>query len=125
MKLQIDFDQVIRNHSHWKYLLKKAIEQGQSELTEINARDPHHCAFGKWLFSPAGKVLPHYLEVVELHQHFHKEAAKVLDLALQGQPNEASESLKLGSPFNQATAKLINKLGEIRDTLEPVRKVVK
>jgi len=35
MKSSIDFDQVIQNHSHWKYLLKQAIAQGQSEHTVI------------------------------------------------------------------------------------------
>jgi hypothetical protein len=125
MKSLIDLDHTILHHTHWKYHLKQAIEAGQSELTVIGARNPHLCAFGKWLDSTEGKMLPHYLEIVELHQHFHEEAAKVLDLALQGQTSQAREGLQLGSPFNQATAKLINKLGEIRETLEPVRKVLK
>ncbi len=122
MKSSIDFDQVIQNHSHWKYLLKQAIAQGQSEHTVIHTRDAHHCAFGKWLYSPAGKTLPHYLKVVELHQHFHEEAGKVLKLALLRHSNEALDGLKLGSPFNQASANLINQLCEIRETMESVKK---
>jgi len=115
MGLQIDFDQVIHNHSHWKYLLKNAIESGQSEFTVVNARDAHQCAFGKWLYSPDGKSLPHYSKVVELHQRFHEEAAKVLELALQGQFYRASEQLKFGSSFSQASVDLVNELSRIRE----------
>ncbi len=114
MKLSLDFDVVIQSHSHWKYLLKNAIQQGQSEHTVTDARNPHHCAFGQWLYSPAGKTLPDYLEIVEMHKQFHEEAANVLELALRKQTNQALEGLKLGSPFNQASAKLINKLTDIR-----------
>jgi len=118
MELWIDFDQIIHNHSHWKHLLKNAIESGQSEFTVVNARDAHQCAFGKWLYSPDGKSLPHYSKVVELHQRFHEEAAHVLELALQGQSYQASEKLKFGSPFGQATANLVNELSEIREALK-------
>jgi hypothetical protein len=118
MELRIDFDQIINNHSRWKHLLKKVIESGQSEFTVAHVRDAHHCAFGKWLYSPDGKSLPHYSKVVELHQHFHEEAAKVLELALQGHFYQASEQLKLGSPFSQATTNLVNELGKIRTTVE-------
>jgi len=62
------------------------------------------------------------LKVVELHQHFHEEAGKVLELALLRHSNEALDGLKLGSPFNQASANLINKLCEIRETMESVKK---
>lgn len=115
MKLSIDFDEVIQRHSHWKFLLKQSVEQGHSDFTVFDARNCHLCDFGKWLDSFEGKRLPDYLEVMELHQHFHEEAANVLNLALQGRRTAALEGLKLGSPFNQATAKLINKLGEIRN----------
>ena len=118
MKSPIDFDVVVQSHSHWKYLLKQAIEQGYSEYTVINARDPHHCAFGKWLYSSAGKTLPDYLNIVEMHKHFHEEAANVLELALRKQTSQALEGLKLGSPFNQASAKLINKLIDIEETFK-------
>jgi len=118
MELWIDFDQIIHNHSHWKHLLKKAIESGRSEFTVVNVRDAHQCAFGKWLDSSAGKSLPNYSKVVELHQCFHEEAAHVLGLALQGQSYQASEKLKFGSPFSQATANLVNELSEIREALK-------
>ena len=115
MELRIDFDQIINNHSRWKHLLKKVIESGQSEFTVAHVRDAHHCAFGKWLYSPDGKSLPHYSKVVELHQRFHEEAAKVLELALQGQFYQASEQLKFGSSFSQASVDLVNELSRIRE----------
>jgi hypothetical protein len=78
----------------------------------------HRCVFGQWLDSPNGKSLPHYSQVVELHQHFHEAAANVLKLALQGQSHQASEALKAGSPFSQAAANLVNELGRIKEMVE-------
>ena len=115
--LLINIDEVIQHHSAWKSHLKKAVEQGQSELTVSNTRNPYLCSFGKWLASAEGKNLPHYLEIVELHKKFHEEAAKILGLALAGRQQEAVAGLKMGSAFNQSTAKLVNKLVEIRDTI--------
>jgi len=118
MRSQIDFGEVVHNHSHWKFLLKKAIESGQCELSVAHVRDVHHCAFGRWLHSSAGRSLPNYSEVVELHQRFHEEAANVLELALQRHFYQASEQLKLGSRFSQASANLISKLSDVRETIE-------
>ncbi len=39
--------------------------------------------------------------------------SQILHLALAGQTSEATAKMQLGSPFNQQTAKLVNKLAEI------------
>lgn len=106
-------DQAIWAHSRWKVHLKEAIETGQSDFSVETVRNPHACAFGQWLDSKEGKTLSHYSEIVELHKNFHKEAAKILSLALIGQKKEAASQVQLGSEFSHLTAKLVNTLAEI------------
>ncbi len=113
--MPIDLDEVIQAHSHWKTHLKKAIEAGKCNHSVLDVADEHQCTFGQWLDSPTGKSLPHYNDIAEMHRTFHKEAAHILRLALQGNKEEALENMKLGSHFNQLTAKLVNKLAEIKD----------
>jgi hypothetical protein len=112
------FDEAILAHSSWKKRLKKAIEAaGSDELRLKEAKDSHNCPFGQWLHSEASKKLPHRTELITLHDEFHREAERVLQLALQGKKGEAAGLTALGSPFSQLTAKLVNKLAEIRDDL--------
>jgi hypothetical protein len=106
-------DQVIWAHSRWKVHLKEAIKTGKSDFTVEEVRNPHACPFGQWLDSKEGRTLPHYSEIVQLHQDFHQEAAEILNLALSGQKEEAASRVQLGSNFNQLTAKLVNQLAEI------------
>ncbi len=106
-------EKAIWAHSRWKIHLKQAIETGQSNFTVEEVQNPHHCAFGQWLDSAYGRTLPDYSEVFELHSAFHQEASQILSLALAGQTSEATAKMQLGSPFNQQTAKLVNKLAEI------------
>lgn len=116
LKQAVDFDKIIQSHSRWKFHLKDAIEQGKSYFNIAEVRNPHACQFGEWLDSPEGKKIPHYQEIVELHRDFHQEAAHILQLALDEEKEAALEKMKLGSDFNQLTAKLINHLANIKRT---------
>ena len=111
-------DKAIWAHSRWKVHLKKAIATGQSDFSIRDVQNPHTCVFGKWLDSAAGKSLPSYSQIFELHKKFHEEASHILELALMGQTNEATEQMKLGSHFNQLTAQLVNKLADIGGTTQ-------
>jgi hypothetical protein len=113
MSIKETIDKAIWSHSRWKIHLKNAIETGQSEFTVEQTRNHHACPFGQWLDSAAGKGLPDYKEIVQLHQAFHEEASQVLSLALAGQKHNATDKMVPGSQFTQLTAKLVNKLAEI------------
>jgi hypothetical protein len=113
MNMNETIDKAIWAHSRWKVHLKNAIETGQSDFTVEQAQNHHVCAFGKWLDSAEGRTLPHYLEIAELHRKFHQEASQILNIALAGRKNEATDKIHLGSPFSQLTARLVNKLAEI------------
>jgi len=113
----IDLNRVIQSHSQWKNRLKKAIEKGEFDFVDVDEiANEHKCQFGQWLDSQTGKMLPDYNEVVAIHIAFHKEAARILELALQGHQDEALEAMKLGSRFNQLTAQLVNKLADIKES---------
>jgi hypothetical protein len=101
-------------HSRWKQHLKKAIDTGESEFSVEIVENHHLCDFGKWLDSEAGKSIKHYNEIYELHNKCHIEAARVLKLALNQQSNEAETQLEFRSDFSKISAKLVNKLGELK-----------
>lgn len=117
MRKKETFDQAIVVHSNWKKHLKKAIETGTSDVTLAETKDVHQCLLGQWLDSQEGKYLPHYTELLKMHEAFHEEAAAILQLVLLGEKTEAAERITLGSRFGQLSAQLINKLVEIRDSL--------
>ena len=101
-------------HSRWKYHLKKAIDTGESEISVETAQSSHLCPFGKWLDSDEGKSLEHYNEIYDLHHKFHIQAANILNLALNQQYDKAKTQLAFGSEFSKTSAKLVNKLGELK-----------
>jgi len=107
-------DRAIFGHSRLKFHLKNAIETARSDFKYEEIKDPHACPLGEWLDSPEGQVLPNYAELTEIHKDFHKEAAQVLDLALQGKKNEAKLSIQpLTSKFSKLSSQLVNTLAEI------------
>lgn len=112
--MSTNFDEIIQAHSRWKNHLKRAIETGQSDYSVSEAANAHRCQFGQWLDSSTGKSIPDYNEVTEMHQKFHEEAARILELAISGKKAAALESMVSGSPFAQLTAQLIYKLGDIK-----------
>jgi len=110
-------DKAIWAHSRWKLHLQNAITKGKSEFSVAETGNPILCKFGEWLYSAEGKKLPNFSEIAELHQEFHKEAAKILALALSGQIEDAKAKMESGSDFNQLTAKLVKMLAEVKKKL--------
>ncbi|MEN9848486.1 MAG: hypothetical protein RL368_1226 [Pseudomonadota bacterium] len=104
---------IIWAHSLWKQHLRKAIEGGGSHFTVEEAGNDKKCQFGKWLISEEAQVLPNYAELVELHHHFHQQAAQILQLALDGNRHEALNAMAMGSYFNKLTSQLVNAINEI------------
>ncbi|QEH38387.1 diguanylate cyclase [Aquisphaera giovannonii] len=101
-------DHAIAAHARWKSNLRQAIQTGQSPLTVAQARRDDACDLGRWLIErPAPvKSSPHYLEVLDLHAKFHREASHVLELALAGKATEAAEAMAIGNPFATVSSKL-------------------
>lgn len=116
--MSMDFDEVIHAHSRWKIHLKQSIYTGESEYSVSEIADDHLCELGQWLNSLSSKSLADYNEMVDMHQAFHKEAARILELALQGNKEEALAGLAAEGHFDQLATKLIHKLGNIKRQLE-------
>jgi len=110
----------IAAHGRWKAHLRQAIETGKSERKAEAVRSDKLCEFGKWLeaCSSAEKSTERWTRIRELHAEFHKEAARVLTLALAGRKSEAEATLVLGSHFSKISADLTLALVAWRDSLQ-------
>ncbi|MDH4133658.1 MAG: CZB domain-containing protein [Gammaproteobacteria bacterium] len=110
--------QAISAHAHWKLRLKTAIDTGKSEWTVDRVSPDNLCEFGQWLYSLPANVRQtrHWVEVQALHATFHKEAARILGLALHGDRKEASQLMAYDSPFARLSAGLTWALMEWRKT---------
>jgi len=110
-----ELNKAIKNHSVWKVRLKDAVDTGKSDFTPNQVRANHLCEFGKWLATlPYNeKALDEYKTIQTLHEKFHFEAARVLQLALNGQRDEAHVALtNITGDFMYTSALLINALTE-------------
>lgn len=115
-----ELNKAIKAHSTWKVRLKDAVDSGSSEFSPSQVRNNDICEFGKWLntLPSAEKALLDYQNIQPLHQKFHVEAAKVLELAISGQREKAHHALTdIRSEFVYTSAKLINALADWKKKL--------
>ena len=100
-------------HSLWKGRLISAIDTGTSEFDPANVDPDNRCEFGKWLhqtIDPASKASPDYVDIKSLHATFHKEAARILRLAVGGKKDEARTLLN--GDYAKMSTQLVQKLSE-------------
>ncbi|MFO8074629.1 MAG: CZB domain-containing protein, partial [Egibacteraceae bacterium] len=98
----------IAAHGRWKGRLAEASRTGQSDVDVATASRGDACEFGKWLSNePRTPVIE---EVSEMHATFHREAGRVLDLALRGERTAAQRELELGSAFTDISARLTSRM---------------
>lgn len=96
----------------WKHRLRSAVDTGKSEFSVGVVCLDNQCPFGKWLHSVdlEMKATARWKCVKTAHADFHREAAKVLDLALTGRQAEARDALGFTSKFTAASAKLTQEM---------------
>lgn len=105
MKSQID--KAIGVHGLWKKRIRDAIASGKSEFQPVNVKVNNKCDFGKWLGTlPISAKGEDYKVVVELHTKFHKEAGRILELAITGKKAEAEKAIALASEYANLTSSL-------------------
>ena len=102
----------IAAHGLWKQRLIDAIKTGKSEWTPTIVCQDNQCEFGKWLYSCSNdeKASPHYEKIRHLHADFHKTAATVLDLALQGKTTEAEAKIADNSDYKNISSNLTKEM---------------
>lgn len=101
-------DKALLAHGAWKYRLTLAVEKGASEFNVSQTQVDNRCDFGRWYYS-----LPVDLRSTEvgkkiqtLHAEFHREAARVLDLATHGNKTQALKALEPGGPYAEISGHL-------------------
>ena len=99
-------------HSLWRNRLQDAIRAGKSDLDATKVERDDQCELGKWLHSPLDEATkgPQYRKVCEQHALFHKEAARVLRVALTGKKDDATKLLD--SDFTKISSGLVGLLME-------------
>ncbi len=107
-----EINKAIAAHGVWKQRLRQAIDSGASEFTVENVQPDNRCDFGRWLNSlPVGdKSCEHWKNVQGLHARFHIEAARILNLAIQGNQQEAEKALAFDSQFANLSAMLTSSM---------------
>lgn len=115
-----DITQAIGAHVMWKNRVAAAIRDGRSEKTPEQVESDRLCDFGKWLYSlpPGDRSSEHFRKVQALHLAFHKEAAKVLQLALSGQKAAAAKCLDFGGLFAHISGDLNGALTAWKKAIE-------
>ncbi|RSK47691.1 CZB domain-containing protein [Hymenobacter rigui] len=89
-ELKQEFDAARIKHLHFKSKLRSFLYG--SNTAEAPIRDPQQCSFGHWI---SGFLLPQYGHLPEsrqldnLHDKIHQEANRLMDMAQQGQREEA------------------------------------
>jgi hypothetical protein len=103
-----DIIKAIAAHAMWKNRVAAAIRDGRSDITPEQIEPDNLCDLGKWLGSlPASDRSSEFFSKVQaLHVAFHKEAARVLRLALSGQKAEVENCLDFGGLFGHISGDL-------------------
>jgi hypothetical protein len=115
-----ELNKAIKAHSVWKVRLKDAVDTGNSEFSPTQVRANHLCEFGKWLNSLPlhEKAQADYKTIQPLHEKFHAEAARILEMATSGQKDKAHLALTdIKSDFVYTSAQLINALSAWKSKL--------
>lgn len=114
-----DINSAISAHDSWRQKLTSAIRTrvltdgiGKPLSVEEISRE-ESCRFGKWLKgdSPTGpRSMPDYKDVAALNAAFHKEAGRVLAMALAGKVEQAEKETAITARFGKLSAAIQVKL---------------
>ncbi len=114
---QQQIDSAILAHSQWLTRLRVAIEDGASQFDPDIVMTDNRCELGKWLyeeFPRSERNTEAFERIRQTHAAFHRNAAKILRLALNGQRDLALESMKVHGEFIALSTRLIALLKELR-----------
>jgi hypothetical protein len=119
MSYQDDIEKALIAHGAWKHRLNTAIASGTSEFQVSQVREDNRCDFGKWFYSLPAEIrgADHGMNIQKLHAEFHAEAARILDLALKGEKEEALRSLGTGSRYVGISGRLYLALSQWKKRL--------
>ena len=97
----------IAAHEQWKSRIQDAIVHGTSEYKPEIVATNNSCELGKWLLADTQVAQdPNFPKIQSLHNEFHKEAGRILAMALQGKSAEAEKLLEHGAKFDRLSSDL-------------------
>jgi len=114
-------DKAIAAHGFWMIHLRKAVEQGTSEFQPETVTRDDRCEFGAWFHGlpQEDRFTERWRTVRDLHAEFHKEAARVLGLALGGRKSDARAALAADGSFARVSDELTLALMAWKRSLTP------
>lgn len=121
MTIKEEVQKAMGVHGLWKVRLKDAINTGKSEFKTTTVCQDNQCAFGQWLYglNPRMQNLKRWQCVKTAHADFHREAARVLELALTGKKADALNAMSgPAAPFERASTKLVMELVSSKNECE-------
>ncbi|MDX2471136.1 MAG: CZB domain-containing protein [SAR324 cluster bacterium] len=94
-------------HGLWKSRITDAINTGKSEWEPAFVTPCGNCDFGKWLdgLDEENKT-EEFQKVYAIHSDFHKEAGRILAMALDGKKSDAEAAVDEGSEYQKLTSSL-------------------
>jgi hypothetical protein len=103
-----EIEKALTAHGAWRQRLINVIATGNSDVNVAQVQVDNACVFGKWFYGlpPASRSADVCTKIQKLHAEFHKEAARILDLALAGKKTDAEKAIQFGTPFMDISGKL-------------------
>lgn len=108
-----EINSAIVAHAKWKTHLLEAITSGTSSYKPGIVLLDNECEFGKWLHAIPASNRPEefWPKTQKVHARFHEEAARILEFALNGRPDEALALMTdIKGLFVSTSAELTNTL---------------
>ncbi len=109
-------ESVVKAHIRWFHHLRKAVETGESDMAPAAVAIDTECEFGKWVHSELHGLCSAALfeQIHRIHADFHRTAAEILTLALNGRQADARVRLGARSELGELSKRLIEKVRELR-----------
>ena len=109
MEVKDQISKAIAQHGLWKSRLLKAIDLKSNEFDINIVKTDNNCEFGKWLYNTMPENMrnsPRYQKVIQYHANFHKETARILQMIVNNQTDDAKFAVSINSDFAQISSNL-------------------
>jgi hypothetical protein len=100
---------LIVSHTKWKKRLQEMVNAGEGDFDSMLKEDSEFC---EWIKLNAEQFQgdSHYESVSNLHQEFHRETEKIIQLAADSDKETASKAMDYGSDYERLSQQLVQKI---------------
>lgn len=112
-KWKNSFQRYLTTSTHGGSTLSGSITNSESFDPQIIEQD-NQCALGKWLYNHQDlQETPEYVDLLEAHRVFHRQAAQVLQLSLDGKHKEVIQQFSQSGDFQKQSVALSRQLVQL------------